>query len=178
MTLTNLSYCFVCFSICECGHLWNMCFCGLYRLLILPNAWSSSPPLNKIRIFSINAVSSHSWLYEHCQCFLNGKTENDSTLFMNCYLNFLPLFPFPYFVLLQHIFHLFKKEVSFLFFLFLSFAGFYTPLCVVIPQCSIKCIENPFALCVFFYCWKNMIDIRKMLFDIYSQMSVLNNTLE
>lgn len=107
------------------------------------------------------------------------KNWNDSTLFMNCYLNFLPLFPVPYFVLLQHIFHLFKK-VSFLFFLFLSFAGFYTPLCVVIPQCSIKCIENQFSLlCVyFFYCWKNMIDIRKMLFDIYSRISVLNNTLE
>lgn len=103
MTLSNLSYCFVCFSICECGHLWNMCFCGLYRLLILPNAWSSSPPLNKICIFSINAISSHSWLYEHCQCCLNGKTENDSTLFMNCYLNFLPLFPFQLLMFLSNI---------------------------------------------------------------------------
>lgn len=117
-----------------------------------PHAWSSSPPFNKIHIFWINAISSHSWLYKPCQCCLNGKTEHDSTLFMNCYLNFLSLFPFPYFVLLQRIFHLFKKEVSFLFFLFLSFAGFYTPLCVVIPQCSIKCIENPFSLlCVYYF---------------------------
>lgn len=174
-----MSYCFVCFSKCACGCLWNMCFCGLYWLLILPIIPTLDHPFNKKHIFS-NNVLIVSWLHERCECRLNGKTENDSTPFMNCYLNFLPLFPFQHFVLLQHIFHLFNKEVSFLFFLFLSFAGFDTPLCVVMPQCSIKYIENLFSLhhVFYLYCWKIRIDVTKLFFDIYCRISVLGNTLE